>query len=125
MSSRISIALDAMGGDKAPGIVIAGAEIARERFPHVDFIFFGDEQLIKPLLSPLKALAACSKIRHTDVIISSDDKPGQALRNGRASSMRLAIDAVKNGEAAAIVFGREYGCLNGPSQICAKDFAGN
>jgi len=111
MSSRLSIALDAMGGDNAPGIVIAGAEIARERFPHVRFIFYGDERRIKPMLSKLEALSECSEIHHTDVSVTAEDKPGQALRNGRESSMRLAINAVKEGNASAIVSAGNTGAL--------------
>ncbi|HEY9566720.1 MAG TPA: phosphate acyltransferase, partial [Thalassobaculum sp.] len=50
MSQALRIAVDAMGGDRAPGMVIQGADVALERDPHLDFILVGDEARIGPLL---------------------------------------------------------------------------
>src|SRR3546814_18554601 len=81
-SGRLTIALDAMGGDKAPGMVIAGAEIARQRHPDVCFLIFGDETVVGPLLSRQSRLAACSTVVHTTEVITNDTRPSAALRAG-------------------------------------------
>jgi glycerol-3-phosphate acyltransferase PlsX len=100
-----------MGGDHAPDIVVTGAAIARERLPNAYFLLFGDEARLRPLVEAQPLLAGCVEIRHTDVAISNDDKPSAALRNGKQSSMRLAIDAVKSGEASCTVSAGNTGAL--------------
>lgn len=100
-----------MGGDHAPDIVVTGAAIARERLPNAYFLLFGDEARLRPLVDAQPLLAGCVEIRHTDVAISNDDKPSAALRNGKQSSMRLAIDAVKSGEASCTVSAGNTGAL--------------
>ncbi len=111
MSQRLTLALDAMGGDQAPAMVIDGAELARIRFPSVDFLIFGDEAKIRPMLDRYKALSERTTLHHTDEAIKSEDKPSVALRTGRNSSMRLAIDAVKDGKAAGVVSAGNTGAL--------------
>ena len=112
MSKKVRIALDAMGGDHGPAVVIPGAEIARERHPDMEFLFFGNSAEVEPRLKAIPKLAAVSRIIHTDVAIRMDDKPSQALRQGRwKSSMWLAIDAVKKGDAAVAVSAGNTGAL--------------
>ena len=88
-----------MGGDAAPGIVLKGADIARQRYPSIDYLLFGDEGMVRPLLAKLPALSDTTTLVHTNEIIADDAKPSVALRSGRGSSMRLAIDAVEIGRA--------------------------
>lgn len=102
MTATLTIALDAMGGDAAPDMVVAGAALARERHPNVQFLFFGDEARIKPLLDRHPELQSLASIRHTDEMVGNDTKLSVALRS-RRSSMRLAIDAVASGEADCVV----------------------
>lgn len=109
MARELIISLDAMGGDKAPDIVIGGASIARERSPNLRFLIFGDETKIVPLLARYPILKNCCEVRHTDKVISSDEKPSQALRRGRDSSMGQSIQAVKDGEACAAVLAGNTG----------------
>jgi phosphate acyltransferase len=111
VEARVTIALDAMGGDNAPAIVIKGMNIARKRFPHVHYLLFGDEAKISPLLDKWPKLKALSKIRHTPDAVTNEVKPSVALRSGRNSSMRLAIDAVRDGEAAGVVSAGNTGAL--------------
>ncbi|GEQ98106.1 phosphate acyltransferase [Iodidimonas gelatinilytica] len=111
MNKHLTVALDAMGGDEAPAIVVHGAEIARERFPEARFLFFGRESDIKPLLDASPALAQVSTLIHTDDVVSSEDKPARALRRGRKSSMALAIEAVKAGDADVAVSAGNTGAL--------------
>ncbi|MFO1136869.1 MAG: phosphate acyltransferase PlsX [Rhodoblastus sp.] len=119
MTNGVRIALDAMGGDFGPSVVVPGAAIARDRRPDTSYLFFGDEKLIRPLVEQHPRLAAVSEIRHTEVVVKSDDKPSQAVRAGRrGSSMWLAIEAVKKGEAQAAVSAGNTGALMALSKIC-------
>jgi glycerol-3-phosphate acyltransferase PlsX len=124
VSASLAISLDAMGGDNAPDMVVRGADIARQRFPNVHFLFFGDEAQLKPLLERLPELRQASTIHHTDSIITMDDKPSQALRAGRGSSMRLAIDAVQSGTAAAVVSAGNTGALMAMAKFVLKTMPG-
>jgi glycerol-3-phosphate acyltransferase PlsX len=101
-----------MGGDFGPAVVIGGAEIALARHPDTEFLLYGMESQIAPLLDQRPRLKAASRVTHTDVMVKMDDKPSQALRHGRwKSSMWLAIDAVKKGEADATVSAGNTGAL--------------
>ena len=102
MAQKVRIALDGMGGDFGPTVVVPGADIALARHPETEFIFFGNEGAIRPLVEKSDRLKAASRIVHTDVVVKMDAKPSQALRQGRwKSSMWLALDAVKKGDADA------------------------
>jgi glycerol-3-phosphate acyltransferase PlsX len=91
---------------------LPGAAIALERHPDAEFLLFGNSALISPLLAKHPQLAAAARVIHTEVAIRMDDKPSQALRQGRwKSSMWLAIDAVKKGEADVAVSAGNTGAL--------------
>ena len=112
MPNKVRIALDAMGGDHGASVVVPGAGLSLARHPDTEFILFGNSAVIEPLLKQNAALAAVSRVVHTDVSVKMDDKPSQALRYGRwKSSMWLAIDAVKKGEAEAAVSADNTGAL--------------
>jgi len=111
MSENIVIALDAMGGDHAPDIVVKGIDLIRVRFPQVRFLLFGDQVRLNRLLEQYPGVRNVCELRHTDEAIKAEDKPSQALRRGRKSSMRLAIDAVRDGEAGAVVSAGNTGAL--------------
>ncbi|MBW8724899.1 MAG: phosphate acyltransferase PlsX [Inquilinus limosus] len=123
-SGPVTIALDAMGGDRAPEMVLEGAEIARTHHPDVHFLIVGDEARIAPLLAKRPALAAVSTIRHAADVITNEDKPSAALRGGRNSSMRLAIDAVAAGEAQGVVSAGNTGALMATAKIVFKTLPG-
>ena len=72
-----------MGGDFGAPVAIAGAAISLERHPDTEFILVGDRNVISPLLAQRAALAAASRIVHTDVSVKMNEKPSQALRHGR------------------------------------------
>src|SRR5690349_23124828 len=112
MPDKVRIALDVMGGDHGATVILPGADIALERHPDTEFVLFGHEAAIRPLLEQRARLKAASRLVHTDVVVRMDDKPSQALRRGRwKSSMWLAIDAVKKGEADAAVSAGNTGAL--------------
>ena len=96
MEHPVRIALDAMGGDHGPSVVIPGAALTLERRPDARFVVFGDESEVVPLLDAHPKLKAVTTFHHTEVSVKMDDKPSQALRYGRyKSSMWRAIDATK------------------------------
>ena len=124
MTTPTVIALDAMGGDRAPGIVVAGAALARERYPKAKFLFFGDELQVKPLLDKYSILHSSSELRHAPESISADLKPSLALRQGRNSSMRLALNAVAEGNAGCIVSAGNTGALMAMAKFVLKTLPG-
>ena len=124
MTARLTIALDAMGGDDAPQMVIKGANIACKRFPDVHYLLFGDEKRLRPLLGKASKLAKRCSVRHTEETVPNDMKPSVALRQGRQSSMRLAIDAVREGEAAGVVSAGNTGALMAMAKISLRMLAG-
>lgn len=101
MSSRAKvIAVDAMGGDRAPEAVIRG--LSRLDGSGYHFIIFGDQSAVKPYIDSIP-LTLSYEFRHTNVAITSDMEVMSALRLGKKSSMGLAIQAVHVGEALAAV----------------------
>lgn len=108
---KLTISVDAMGGDDAPQMVIQGCALALESYPDVKFILFGDEAQVAPLLDSYPALKAKSEIRHTDQAIANDEKPSMALRHGKKSSMRMAIDCVADGDADCVISAGNTGAL--------------
>jgi glycerol-3-phosphate acyltransferase PlsX len=114
-----------MGGDHGPSVVVPGAEVALARHPDLEFLLFGDGAVIAPLLEARPRLKAASRLVHTDVAIKMDAKPSQALRQGRwKSSMWLAIDAVKKGEADAAISAGNTGALMAMAKYNLKMIAG-
>ena len=124
MSDQVCISLDAMGGDHGPSVVVPGAALARERHPGTTFLLFGDEPTLAPLVAAEPRLAGAVTIRHTTVAVRMDDKPSQALRQGRRdSSMWQAIQAVRDGEAQAAVSAGNTGALMAMAKICLRTMA--
>lgn len=109
--SPLTVAIDAMGGDHAPDVLVAGAAIARERYPQLRFIFFGDSARVEPLIKAQPILADCHELVHTATKISSDEKPSIAMRRGKGTSMWLACEAVRDGKARAAVSAGNTGAL--------------
>jgi phosphate acyltransferase len=124
MAAPRTISLDAMGGDAGPAVVVPGAAIALERHPGVRFLLFGDEARIKPHLQENPALLERSTVVHTDAVVEMRDKPSQALRRGRGSSMWLAIDAVHKGEADFVVSAGNTGALMAMARLVLTTMPG-
>jgi phosphate acyltransferase len=124
VSGGVTIALDAMGGDHAPGMVVVGADIALQRHPDVRFLLFGAEQKVRPLLAKVPRLAGAVTLHHTDEMVADDAKPSVALRTGRQSSMRLAIDAVADGRADGVVSAGNTGALMAIAKFALKTLPG-
>jgi glycerol-3-phosphate acyltransferase PlsX len=125
MPEKVRIALDVMGGDHGPSVVIPGAEISLSRNPDAALILYGDAAQIEPLLAQNPRVKAASRLVHTPIAVRMDDKPSTALRQGRhGSSMWLAIDAVKKGEADVAVSAGNTGALMVMSKLHLKMMAG-
>ena len=125
MPHKVRIALDAMGGDHGAAVVVPGAELSLQRHPDIEFLLFGDRAELEPLLVARPNLKAASDLVHTDVVVQMHDKPSQALRKGRRrSSMWLAVDAVKKGEADVAVSAGNTGALMAMAKIDLRTMAG-
>ena len=124
MSYLQTIALDAMGGDFGPEVIVPAAALAMKQCPSTKFLFFGDEKRVRRQLQSLPELAAVSEVIHTDKIISSDEKPSVAVRASKDTSMRLAIEAVKDGRADCVVSAGNTGALMALSKLLLKCLPG-
>ena len=124
MADPVLIAVDAMGGDEGPPVVVAGADLARERSGNIAFVFFGDSAAIEAELARYPKLQPCARIVHTDDVVLATDKPGHALRHGRKTSMAQAINAVKAGECAAAVSAGNTGALMAMAKFILRTSAG-
>ncbi|HEU0061217.1 MAG TPA: phosphate acyltransferase PlsX [Hyphomicrobiaceae bacterium] len=125
MPGKVRIALDTMGGDHGAAVVIPGAELSQQRHPDAEFLLFGDRSVVEPLLATRPALKAAARFTHTDIAVAMDAKPSQALRQGRwKSSMWLAIDAVKRGEADVAISAGNTGALMAMAKFHLKTMPG-
>ena len=119
MNNNLVISVDAMGGDKSPRVVIEGLAITIKKNPDARFILFGDETKVKPILEQYPDLCKVCELRHTSEMVRNEDKPSQVIRN-RNTSMYMAIDAVKKGDAQAVVSAGNTGALMAISKLVLK-----
>jgi len=112
----ITLAIDAMGGDAGPVPVVEGVAKAIGDQVDTNIIFFGQEEVLRSLKDQQSNLQH-ALIHHTDGIVSMTDKPAQILRRGKGTSMWAAIEAVKNGEAQAVLSGGNTGALMAMSKL--------
>ena len=124
MTRTVTIALDGMGGDRAPDVIVKGANVARQRYPEVRFLLYGDEARLTDLLGRFPKLAACCEVRHAEDTIESHTRAVDALRQGRRSSMRLAIEAVRDREALGVVSAGNTGALMAMSKVVLRMLPG-
>jgi glycerol-3-phosphate acyltransferase PlsX len=115
------IAVDVMGGDHGPSVVLPGCDLELSRRPGLRFALYGDEAVVRPILERFPKLQAASTFHHCDVTVSMHEKPSQALRHGRwKSSMWKSIEAVKHGEARVCVSAGNTGALMAMSKFCLR-----
>lgn len=127
MSSELTLSVDAMGGDDAPQMTLEGVKVALEMLPHVHILLFGDETKIAPVMDSVfgtSGLRDRVDIRHTPDMVSSHEKPSIALRSGRNSSMRLAINSVRDGEASGVISAGNTGALMAMAKFVMKTLPG-
>ncbi|HEY9233656.1 MULTISPECIES: phosphate acyltransferase PlsX [Phenylobacterium] len=111
MTKSLVISVDAMGGDHGPSVVVPGVAQAATEAGGLRFLLHGDETAIVAELAKHAGLKDRVEIRHADRVVAMDEKPAQALRRGKGTSMWAAIESVKGGEAAAAVSAGNTGAL--------------
>ncbi len=113
MPSSILISLDGMGGDHGPPIVVAGIQdyCKQHGGEGVRFLVHGDEAAIRTEMAKCHLADDVISVRHTDKVVGMEEKPAQAMRRGKGSSLWNAIEAVKTGEAQAVVSAGNTGAL--------------
>ncbi|MGQ3069215.1 MAG: phosphate acyltransferase PlsX [Brevundimonas sp.] len=122
MPSPILISLDAMGGDHGPSVVVGGVRDYRTRHggEGVRFLLHGDEAVIRAEMAKCGLGEDICDVRHTDKVVAMDEKPAQAMRRGKGSSVWNAIESVKTGEAAAVVSAGNTGALMAISKLLLR-----
>lgn len=121
----IRLAVDAMGGDYGPRVTVPAACSVLARVPDLQIFLYGDEQQIQPLLVTVApAIRARLQIYHTTEAIHMDDPIMVALRQKKQSSMRLALEAVKDGHADACVSAGNTGALMALGRMVLKTCTG-
>ena len=115
------ISIDAMGGDHGPSVVIPAVARALAELPErVSFLLHGDEAVLAPEIARHPGAAGRVTIRHADKVIGMDEKPAQALRRSKGSSMWNAVEAVREGEAACAVSAGNTGALMAISKLILR-----
>jgi glycerol-3-phosphate acyltransferase PlsX len=118
------IAIDAMGGDVGPAVMVAGAARAYERRSDLSFLLFGDEAAIRPELDKYPHLAPAARVFHSDDVIAATDRPSQAIRRAKTTSMGQAIAAVKAGDAQAMVSAGNTGAMMSMAKLALRTMPG-
>src|SRR3977135_349150 len=124
MEAGPRIAIDAMGGDTGPVAMIAGASRALRTDPSLQFTFYGDERRVREELERHKNLSSGSQTVHSPEAIAPSDKPSQAIRRARTTSMGMAINAVKEHNADAALSGRNTGAMMAMSKLALRTMPG-
>jgi phosphate acyltransferase len=118
------IAIDAMGGDSGPAVMIAGAALAYGRRGDLSFQLFGDEAALAAELDRHPALAAVCRTVHSDDVVAGTERPSQAIRRARTTSMGQAIAAVKEGGADAAVSAGNTGAMMAMAKLALRTLPG-
>ena len=125
MGSRHTIALDAMGGDHGPGVVVPAALEVISELADVDLVLVGSEPAIGAALQRASSAGdGRISVRHASQRVEMDDPPSQVLRSKRDSSMRVALDLVKDGTADACVSAGNTGALMATARFVLKTLPG-
>ncbi|TDH38980.1 phosphate acyltransferase PlsX [Pseudohoeflea suaedae] len=120
----VRISVDLMGGDHGPSVTIPGAALALERHPDIRFVLHGLAAECEPILEKYQPLKQASTFVPAEMAVAMDEKPSQALRQGRyRSSMWRAIESVKNGDADVCISAGNTGALMAMSKFCLRTMA--
>ena len=120
-----TIAIDVMGGDVGPNVTIPAAIESLKRHPNLHIILVGNEDIVNShLLKYQKKETSRVKIRHATEVVSMDEPPQIALKNKKDSSMRVAINLIKLGEASACVSAGNTGALMATARFVLKTLPG-
>ena len=121
----VTIAIDCMGGDHGPVVTVPAALEFLRSHPQASAILVGREEAITPLLGNANTeFGARIRVRAASEVVAMDDPPAIAMRNKKDSSMRVAVDLVKAGEASAAVSARNTGALMAMARFVLKTLPG-
>jgi len=123
--TRTVIAIDAMGGDHGPGVTVPASLLALKQHPGLKLILVGDEaQLSAELARHGGELSERLVFQHASQVVAMDEAPSSALRGKKDSSMRVAINLVKQGEAQACISAGNTGALMATARFVLKTLEG-
>lgn len=117
--NNLVISVDAMGGDNSPRVVVEGIALAHKNNPDIKFLLFGDESKVNEEMKKFPALKNFCTVVHTEEFVHNEDKPSQVIRN-KNTSMYMAIDAVRKGNAQAVISAGNTGALMAISKMILK-----
>jgi len=121
----VTIALDAMGGDHGPAVTVPGALAALRTHPDLNLVLVGQRAVLeKELARHTGAEGGRLRIQEASQVVGMDEPPAQALRGKKDSSMRVAINLVKSGEAQAVVSAGNTGALMATARFVLKTLPG-
>ncbi|WP_373700059.1 phosphate acyltransferase, partial [Neisseria dentiae] len=120
----ITLAVDAMGGDAGLNVTVPGAVAFLNRQSNVNLIMVGDEALVKAALAAAHAPMERITVQHASQVVEMDEAPQLALKNKKDSSMRIAINQVKEGLAQAAVSAGNTGALMATARFVLKTIPG-
>ncbi|KWV93393.1 phosphate acyltransferase PlsX [Erythrobacter sp. YT30] len=118
------IAVDAMGGDEGVRVMVEGAALARRDHDSFNFLLVGDQARIEKALADHPNMRGASEILHCEDVVEGDELPSRAIRRAKSTSMGLAVNAVKEGEAGAAVSAGNTGALMAMSKIALRTMPG-
>lgn len=122
---ELTVALDAMGGDHGPKVVVPAAFRVLDQQPELSLILVGNQSVLEAEMARhSRARSNRISIVHASEQVRMDELPSQALRNKKDSSMRVAIDLVKRGEAHACVSAGNTGALMATARFVLKTLPG-
>ena len=123
-AERITISVDAMGGDAGPAAVVAGLAKSAAKNANLGFILHGPEEELRALVARKRVLLNRVAFRDTADVVTMEHKPSQVMRNGKGTSMWSALDSVKRGEAAGAVSCGNTGALMALSMLRLRKLPG-
>ena len=122
---RVTIAVDAMGGDHGPPVTVAASLRFLEETPEADIVLVGRDEAIRGTLGAMRSRAADRvKVQSASEVVEMNEPPADALRRKKDSSMRVAINLVKDGVAQACVSAGNTGALMAISRFVLKTLPG-
>lgn len=125
MKQELTIALDAMGGDHGPDVIVPAALESASRYPQLNLILVGDEAILgQHLARAEQRFGNRVRVQHASEVVEMHESPSKALRNKKDSSMRVAINLVKQGVAAACVSAGNTGALMAIAKFVLKTIPG-
>jgi len=124
IAGRITISVDAMGGDAGPKAVVAGIDKSATKNPDIAFILHGPRSELEKLVAQRRGLADRVQVRDAPEVVTMDDKPSYVMRNGKGTSMWSTLESVRSGEAAGAVSCGNTGALMALSMIRLRKLPG-